>query len=83
MRLDNQTFVYCAASCGEDAFYTMEKLICSEGFRMMVVDSVSALLPRAELEGDVGNPQVQMHCWHFVVCSLSENQEFMPAENSK
>ncbi|KAK9814022.1 hypothetical protein WJX73_009462 [Symbiochloris irregularis] len=58
MRLDNQTFVYCAAACGEDAFYTMEKLICSEGFRMIVVDSVSALLPRAELEGDVGSPQV-------------------------
>lgn len=35
-----------------------EQLIASGGFSVLVIDSVSALLPESELERDFGDPQV-------------------------
>jgi recombination protein RecA len=41
--------------CGEDALDTVEKLVDSRCVDLIVVDSVSALVPRAELEGEMGD----------------------------
>jgi recombination protein RecA len=44
--------------CGEDALEIAETLIRSGGVSVVVVDSVAALVPRAELEGDMGDAQM-------------------------
>jgi len=43
---------------GEQALEIVEALIRSGGVDVVVVDSVAALVPRAELEGDMGDPQM-------------------------
>jgi len=43
---------------GEQALEIAETLIRSGGLDVIVVDSVAALVPRAELEGDMGDPQM-------------------------
>jgi recombination protein RecA len=40
---------------GEQALEILETLVRSAGFGMVVVDSVAALTPRAEIEGDMGD----------------------------
>jgi hypothetical protein len=49
--------VLCAA--GEMAFNVMDELVRSGVVDIIVVDSVSALVPRSEVEGDIGTPQVR------------------------
>ena len=41
--------------CGEDALDIVEALVESRGVDIIVVDSVTALVPRAELNGDMGD----------------------------
>ena len=43
---------------GEQALEIAQELIRSGAVDMIVVDSVAALVPRAELEGDMGDPQM-------------------------
>jgi recombination protein RecA len=43
---------------GEQALEIAETLISSGALDVVVVDSVAALVPRAELEGDMGDPQM-------------------------
>lgn len=43
---------------GEQALEIVEALVKSGAFDVIVVDSVAALVPRAELEGDMGQPQM-------------------------
>ncbi len=43
---------------GEQALEIAETLIRSGGLDVVVVDSVAALVPRAELEGEMGDPQM-------------------------
>ncbi|HTF24825.1 MAG TPA: recombinase RecA [Candidatus Limnocylindria bacterium] len=43
---------------GEQALEIVETLIRSGGVDIVVVDSVAALVPKAELEGDMGDPQM-------------------------
>ena len=44
--------------CGEHALSIVERLVDSGLFAVIVVDSVSALVPRAELEGEIGDSHV-------------------------
>ncbi len=44
--------------CGEDALNIGEMLVRSSAIDVIVVDSVAALVPRAELEGDIGDQHV-------------------------
>jgi recombination protein RecA len=41
--------------CGEQALEIADQLICSGAVDLVVVDSVAALVPRAEIEGDMGD----------------------------
>lgn len=41
--------------CGEDALNITEVLIRSNAVDVIVIDSVAALVPRAEIEGDIGD----------------------------
>ncbi|MFQ5806128.1 MAG: recombinase RecA [Phycisphaerae bacterium] len=45
-------------SCGEEALEICELLVRSNALDAIVIDSVAALVPRHELEGQMGEPQV-------------------------
>jgi recombination protein RecA len=45
-------------SCGEEALEIAETMIVEGGVRFIVVDSVAALVPKAEIEGDMGDIHV-------------------------
>ncbi|MDX2052496.1 MAG: recombinase RecA [Polyangiaceae bacterium] len=47
--------------CGEQALDIVEALTRSEAIDLVVVDSVAALVPRAELEGDMGDSHMGLH----------------------
>lgn len=44
--------------CGEDALSIAEVLVRSNAVDVIVVDSVAALVPRAEIEGDMGDKHI-------------------------
>ncbi len=46
---------------GEQALYIVDALTASGGIDLIVVDSVAALVPKAELEGDMGDSHVGLH----------------------
>lgn len=50
----------CQPDHGEQAFNVMDELVRSGTVDLIVVDSVSAMVPRSEVEGDIGTPQVGM-----------------------
>lgn len=45
-------------SCGEEALEICELLVRSNALDVIIVDSVAALVPRSELEGNMGDAQV-------------------------
>jgi recombination protein RecA len=47
--------------CGEQALDIAEMLVRSSALSVIVIDSVAALTPRAELEGDMGDHHVGVH----------------------
>jgi recombination protein RecA len=44
--------------CGEEALEITESLVRSNAIDLIIVDSVAALVPRAELEGNMGDAQI-------------------------
>lgn len=44
--------------CGEEALIIMETLASSNAFDVIVIDSVAALVPRSELDGEIGDNHV-------------------------
>ena len=47
--------------CGEEALEVADTLIKSGAYDVIVVDSVAALVPRKELEGDMGDANMGLH----------------------
>jgi recombination protein RecA len=47
--------------CGEDALSIAEELIKSGAIDVCVIDSVAALVPKSELEGDMGDSKMGLH----------------------
>ena len=47
--------------CGEDALNIADMLVRSNAVDVLVVDSVAALVPRAEIEGQMGDSFVGLH----------------------
>src|SRR5512134_2657520 len=46
---------------GEQALEIVETLVRSGGVDVVVIDSVAALVPRSEIEGDMGDPTMGVH----------------------
>lgn len=53
-----QSLAISQPSCGEEALAVADELLRCGGADIVVVDSVAALVPRAELEGDIGDAKV-------------------------
>lgn len=50
--------IFSQPNCGEEALEVADELIRSGVFDVVVVDSVAALVPKAELEGDMGDSKM-------------------------
>ena len=58
--VDIDELILSQPDCGEQALEIVEKLASSGAFEIIVVDSVAALVPQAELEGDMIDSTVGM-----------------------
>ena len=58
MGVDVDNLLISQPDCGEDALEIADTLIRSSALDIIVVDSVAALVPRAELEGEMGDTHV-------------------------
>ncbi len=53
-----ETLLVSQPGCGEEAMHITEMLVRSNAVDVIVVDSVAALVPRKELEGEIGDQHV-------------------------
>lgn len=53
-----QNWVFSQPLCGEEALEIIEKLIKTGEISVIILDSVAALIPKAELEGDYGESKM-------------------------
>lgn len=51
----------CQPDYGEQALEVVEKMISGGGLDIVVVDSVAALVPKGELEGEMGDSKMGLH----------------------
>ncbi|MSR30531.1 MAG: recombinase RecA [Gemmataceae bacterium] len=56
--VDLETLLVSQPSCAEEALKIAEMLIKSNAVDLIVIDSVAALVPRAEVEGEIGDTHV-------------------------
>lgn len=56
--VDVDNLLISQPSCGEEALEIAEKLVRSGAVDVVVIDSVAALVPKAEIEGDMGDQHV-------------------------
>ncbi len=56
--VDIDNLLISQPSCGEEALEIAEKLVRSGAVDVVVIDSVAALVPKAEIEGDMGDQHV-------------------------
>jgi recombination protein RecA len=53
--------LYCQPSYGEQGLEVADNLMCSGKVDVVVIDSVAALIPKAELEGEHGDNKMGLH----------------------
>ncbi len=56
--VDLETLLVSQPNCGEEAMHITEMLIKSNAVDIIVVDSVAALVPKKELDGEIGDSHV-------------------------
>lgn len=51
--------------CGETALQIVDELARTNAVQLIAIDSVSALVPRSEIDGEIGSLQVRgvVWCW--------------------
>lgn len=59
--VDIESLYISQPDCAEQAFETMKVLINTGEFSLIVIDSVAAMIPRAELEGESGESKMALH----------------------
>jgi recombination protein RecA len=59
--VDVDELLIAQPGCGEEALEIADRMISSGGLDMVVIDSVAALVPKAELEGEMGESKMGLH----------------------
>ncbi len=59
--VDTNELLIAQPDCGEQALDIADELIRSAAVDLVVIDSVAALTPKAEIEGDMGDNRVGLH----------------------
>lgn len=67
--VDTENLVVAQPDHGEQALEIAEALVRSGAIDVLVVDSVAALVPRKELEGEMGDSHVGLQARLSVMCS--------------
>lgn len=60
MGVDPDQMVVYQPSSGEDAIAMVERMVTSKAFDMVIVDSVAALTPQAEIDGEIGDQHMAL-----------------------
>lgn len=58
LKVDTQNLLLSQPDFGEQALEIVDTLVRSNALDVIVIDSVAALVPRSEIEGDMGDPQM-------------------------
>lgn len=61
LELSEDKFVFVQPEHGEEVFDIIESLLKTGKFSFIAVDSVAAMIPRAELEGEIGESKMGLH----------------------
>jgi len=61
LKVDVANLLVSQPDTGEQALEIADKLVCSGAVDVVVVDSVAALTPRAEIEGEMGDSHMGLH----------------------
>lgn len=59
--VDVDNLIISQPDYGEQALEIADRMICSGAFDVVVVDSVAALVPKGELEGEMGDSKMGLH----------------------
>jgi len=59
--VDVDNLIVSQPDCGEQALEITNALVASGGIDVVVIDSVAALVPKAELEGEMGDSHMGLH----------------------
>ena len=59
--LSPEKFVFAQPEHGEQVFDVVEELLKTGEFSYIAIDSVAAMIPRAELEGEIGESKMGLH----------------------
>lgn len=59
--IDTSLLQYCQPSSGEEGLEIADRKIISGEIGVVVIDSVAALVPKAELEGEMGDSKMGLH----------------------
>jgi len=59
--VDTDNLLISQPDCGEEALEITDTLVRSGALDLIVIDSVAALVPRAELEGEMGDSHMGLH----------------------
>ncbi len=59
--VDVENLLVAQPDCGEEALEITDTLVRSGAVDLVVIDSVAALVPKAELEGEMGDSHVGLH----------------------
>jgi recombination protein RecA len=59
--VDIDNLIVSQPDCGEQALEITNALVASGGVDVVVIDSVAALVPKAELEGEMGDSHMGLH----------------------
>ncbi len=59
--VDTDNLIVSQPDCGEQALEITNALVASGGIDVVVIDSVAALVPKAELEGEMGDSHMGLH----------------------
>jgi len=61
MGVDPERFVIYQPSSGEDAIEMVDSMVSSGAFDVVIVDSVAALTPQAEIDGEISDQNMALH----------------------
>jgi recombination protein RecA len=59
--VDVDSVIISQPDYGEQALEIADRMVCSGAFDVVVVDSVAALVPKAELDGEMGESKMGLH----------------------
>lgn len=71
MGLDVEKILLCQPDNGEMALEVVDQLVRSNAVDIIAIDSVAALVPRAEIEGEIGAVQGEVAAWTVMRTSSS------------